>query len=414
MAKKSVVVLGAGFGGLRAAIDVAKGLRQWKLTGKYEVALIDRNDCHLFVPLLYKVAASPDPQHEMNCTYGIRQLIAGLPIRFVQAEVAAVDCAGGTVTLASGDVIHGDYLAVALGSETNFFGIPGLKENALQLRSLESAMAIRAALAAAFAKSGEVKVIAGGGGPNGIELAAEIREWADREERVNPGLHVSVSIIEAMPGILTGFDAGAVAMAEARLEKLGVALRLNAKITAVAPQEISIADGTPDGAKVPFDVFIWTGGLRNPDLLASLPGEKDRHGKPMPQGDMQLAPAVYGIGDNVCYMDAKTGRPVPAVAHAAILEGGIAARNIIEEIKRVEFSSHNLLPITYSPRAYPYVIPIGGHWALAKIGPFIFGGWPGWEFSRLVELNYLSMIMPPWRAWKTWRGHSGRSLDKKV
>jgi NADH:ubiquinone reductase (H+-translocating) len=421
MAKKSVVILGAGFGGLRAAIDIAKSLRRLKLLDRYDVVLVDRNDCHLYVPLLYKVAASPDANEEKTCTYDITALIKGLPIRFVNAEIASLDLASGTIQLktvaATPENVHADYLVIALGSETNFFGIPGMQENALQLKTLESALQIRAAITAAFARGGqtgvqpgaaEVKIVTGGAGPNGIELASEIRLWADHAQKKNPNLRVSVSIVEAMPGMLNGLDTRAAKIAAKRLEKLGIEVKTNMKITGVSANEITVDGAAP----IPFDVFIWTGGVKTPNLLTQLPIVKDQRGKPMAKNDMacvpgtpdlKLAPMIYGIGDSVCFMDPKTGRAVPAVAHVAILEGQIAARNVIAEIKRSELGGHEFLASVYRPGDYPWVVPAGENWAVAKIGPFVFSGWLAWQFSHLVELYYLSSIMSPLRAWNTWR-----------
>jgi NADH:ubiquinone reductase (H+-translocating) len=419
MAKKSVVILGAGFGGLRAAIDIAKALRRLKLLDKYEVVLVDRNDCHLYIPLLYKVAASSDPNYETKCTYEITELIRGLRIRFVNAKITSLDLPNGNVQYKVGgqppENLHADYLVMALGSETNFFGIPGLAENALQLKTLESALQIRAAITAAFARGAgtqpggqEIKIVTGGAGPNGIELASEIRLWANRAQKENPNLHVSVSIVEAMPGMLNGLDTRGAKIAARRLAKLGIEVKTNMKITGVSANEIAIADSVP----IPFDVFIWTGGVKTPGLLTALPIVKDQRGKPLAKNDMtcvpgtpdlKLAPMIYGIGDSVCFMDPKTGRAVPAVAHVAILEGQIAARNVVAEIKRAEFSAHEFLASVYRPGDYPWVIPVGENWAIAKLGPFVFAGWLGWEFSRLVELYYLSMIMSPVRAWSAWR-----------
>ncbi len=421
MAKKSVVILGAGFGGLRAAMDVSKSLRRLKLLDRYEVVLVDRNDCHLYIPLLYKVAASPTADEEENCTYDIATLLEDLPIRFVTAAVASLNLPDGNIYLKSSgkqaglpsENLHADYLIIALGSETNFFGIPGMQENALQLKTLESALQIRETIKAAFdigsrPGAAEIKIVIGGAGPNGIELASEIRLWANRVQKENRNVRVSVSIVEAMPGILNGFDARAAKIAAQRLAKLGIEVKTNMKITGVSTNEIAVAESAP----IPFDAFIWTGGVKTPDLLTTLPVAKDQRGKPLAKNDMacvagtpdlKIAPMVYGIGDSVCFMDPRTGRAVPAVAHIAILEGQIAARNVIAEIKRTELGAHEFLASVYRPSEYPWVIPAGENWAIAKLGPFVFDGWLGWEFSRFVELYYLLMIMSPVRAWRAWR-----------
>ncbi len=432
MDKKSIVVLGAGFGGLRAAMDIAKGLRQLHFSDKYEVLLVDQNDCHLFIPFLYKIAAGADDHFELKCTYTIATLIKDLPIRFVQDEVASLDVAKGEIILKSRGGLHADYLIIALGSNTNFFGIPGMEKNALHLKTVASAIAIREAIEKAFAKSSaasggenkKVKIVAGGAGPNGIELAAEIREWANRAEKKDPNLRVSVSILEALPEILNGIDGGVVEIASRRLKKLKIPVMLNAEILNISENEITIKDGSgvrnnvsaTDHAKIPFDIFIWTGGVKPPDMLAQLPIAKDHRGRPLAQSDMACpvlaadgapdtapAPMIYGIGDNVCFINQKTGKPVPAVAHVAILEGRIAARNLIETIKHAEFPTHPPAIESYRPTDYPYVIPIGEGWAVAKFGPFIFSGALGWAFARVIELNYLMMIMPLAQAWKAWR-----------
>ena len=407
MAKKSVVVLGAGFGGLQAAMRIARKLQALKLLETYEVVLIDRSDCHLFTPLLYKIAASPDTSRD-TCTYDTSSLVAHFPIRFVEDEIMAIDVINGAVRLKAGGDLHADYLVIALGAETNYFGIPGLQENSLQLKTVESAMQIRDAVAKAFAKGGDVAIVAGGGGPNGIELAAELRHWANIAGEGNPNLNVSISIIEAMPTILPGFDRTAAAHALIRLEKLGIAIKTNAKITAVSTNEIAI-----EGAdKIPFDIFIWTGGIRTPDIVTGAPLEKEPHGKPLAKSDMacapgtpdlKLAPMVYGLGDSVCFMNPKTGKPVPALARAAILQARVAAENIIEEIKQSELKNYHAKLTSFTPGNYPYVIPVGDNWSIAKFGPFVFWGWPGAMFQKLVALHYLVSIMPFDEAFKAWK-----------
>jgi len=405
MQKKNIVVLGAGFGGLRVAMVAANNLRQLKLLEKYEVVLIDRTDCHLFTPLLYRLAAAPESQPQ--CTYDTTSLTKNFPIRFLQNEVASLDLMNGDVHLKTGEEIKADFLVIALGSETNYFGIQGLKENSLQLKSAEQALAIRSALNTVFAGEGEKKIIVGGAGANGIELAAEIKLWADIAMRQNEKLKVSIALMEATPSVLPGLDPRVQATAAKRLAMLGVDVMTNGKIVGVAPKEISL-DG---GKKIPFDLFVWTGGIKTPDMLTRLPVEKEPHGKPMAKPDMECLPAtpdlklypmVYGLGDSVCFMNPKTGRPVPAVARAAINQGGVAGHNLIEEIKKAEIPNYVPQPETYVPQDYPYVIPIGNVWAVAKIGSFVFSGWPAWAFAKIIEINYLLSIMSFKEAMRAW------------
>jgi len=407
MAKKSIVVLGAGFGGLRAAMDAAKGLRARKLLDAYEVVLVDRSDCHLYTPLLYMAAAPLGNETPDLCTYDITTLIKGLPIRFVQSEVAAIDLPNGDVHLKNGEELKADFLVMALGSETNYFGIPGLQENSLPMKTIEQAVKIKETVFAAFKKSGDVKIMVGGAGANGIELSAELRMLADKEQKKDKNLRVTISLLEAMPTILPGLDAGLQKIAAARLARLGVQVMVNGKITAVGPGEIAI-DGT---GKIPFDVFIWTGGIRTPDIITQLPLSKEPHGKPMAESgmvclpatpDLKLYPMVYAIGDSVCFMNPKTKRPVPAVARAAITEGAVAAHNVLEEIKKAMHPTYTPKYRKYVPWDYPYVIPIGKNWAVAKAGPFVFAGTLAVIFKDLIELDYLTSVLPFWSAVKIW------------
>ncbi len=424
MEKKNIVILGSGFCGLRSTMDIAKNLTHLKLIDKYQITLIDRNDCHIFIPLLYKVAGSPMPEHEDNCSYNISDLLQGLPVQFIQGEIISPDITSGDIALKDGRSIHADYLIIALGSETNYFGIEGLKDHALQLKTLESAIRIRQVVSDAFAKGGDIRIVAGGGGPNGVELASELRLWANMAEKNNPNLHVAVSIVEAMPSVLPGFDADIIGIAARRLKWLGIPIMTNMKISSVGTNAIMSTSPTSfatteSAASVPnapvmFDVLIWTGGTKTPDSLTSIPVQKDPRGKPMARHGMELspsspelklAPMVYAIGDNAFFMNEKTQRPIPTVAHAAINEGIVAAHNLVEEIKKMEMPTRLPKPQIYAPDnfTYAYVIPIGERWAVAKIGPIVISGWLGWQAGRFIELNYLMSIMPFGKALKAWR-----------
>ena len=407
MDKKNVVVLGAGFGGLRASMLIAKKLRAENLLQKYDVTLVDRSDCQLYTPFLYKAATTEKID---MCTYDISMLLRGLPVRFLQDEVAGFDLMKGAISMKSGQNLQADFLVIALGSETNFFGIPGLKENALQLKYRENGPEIKQALEAKFAKSGEVKIVVGGAGANGIELASAIRMMANQKQKRDKQLRVRVTLLEAMPTVLPGLDPRVQKIAATRLKELGVELVVNAKITAVNAEQIALKGNDP----LPFDVLVWTGGVKTPDLLTALPIEKEPRGKPVASSGMEclpatpelkFAPMVYGLGDSICFMNAKTGRPVPAVARAAILQAEVVAHNVIEEIKKAENQNHKPRLKSFAPTwtiTDIYAIPIGSNWAVAKIGNFVFSGWLAEAFIKFIELDYLRMIMPIGQALSLW------------
>lgn len=411
MDKKNVVVLGAGFGGLRAALNIGKGLKRLGLTDKYQVFLVDRHDHHTYTPLLYEAAttsaetANARKLHAL-ATFEVAPLVKHLPITFLKDEVEQLDLMEGDIHLKNKGKLPCDWVVLALGAEVNFFGIPGAAENTFPLKTFANAVAIRDKITALAKEKQSVSIIVGGGGPTGVELAAELKELCGEMRKSIKNCAFNVTIVEALPSILLGFDARVVESVKRRLAKLGVALETNAKIVGVDPGVVKL-DG---GRTISFDVMIWSGGVKASTILGQLPLSLDR-GRPMAGGvlacapqtpDLKLHMKVYGIGDNICYMNPKTQKAMPAVAPVAIAEGEVAAHNVLEEIKQAERPGYTPRLRTYTPPEYPYVIPVGGKFAMAKIGPLIFSGFVGWIFKGLVELDYIISIMPFWRGLQTW------------
>ncbi len=118
--------------------------------------------------------------------------------------------------------------------------------------------------------------------------------------------------------------------------------------------------------------------------------------------DLKLYPMVYALGDSVCFEDPETKQPMPATAPVAITQAEVVAHNVIEEIKKAELPDYAPKIMDYRTRDFPYVIPIGGRWAVAKIGPFILSGFPAWTFKQFVELDYLISVMPFGKALGAW------------
>jgi len=394
----NIVVLGAGFGGLQAAMRIAKDLRRLNLTGKYKLILIDRNEAQAYTPMLYEWAAAPDsPQPPKTIALDVRTLIKGLPIAFMRGEVIEIDLKNGDVHMKTGEEIKVEFLIIALGSEANYFGIKGMQEHAIPLKTFTDAKNIRTALNELIARKPNPRVIVGGAGANGIELAAQIKF-----------LHAQcdVTLVEAMPTIMPGISADLAAPVAKRLAKLGITVMVNSKIAEVDSAEVHL-----DGEKaIPFDLTVWTGGIKAPDMISKLPLRAER-GKPVvekgmvciPQTpDLKLYPMVYVLGDCVCFYDPKTGRPLPAIAPIAMAQARVVAKNVMEEIKKKESAGYTPSPKTYSPMEYPYVVPVGGRWAAAKVGSFVFAGWTAWFFKQLIDLDYLTSVMPFFRAFASW------------
>lgn len=413
MDKKSIVILGAGFGGLRAALKIGRSLKRFKLQDKYQILLIDRNDHHTYTPLLYEVATTSKETanlYELHslATHSVSEIVANLPVNFIRAEVDSLDLAGGSVRLKGGENITYEYLIFALGSETNYFNVPGLKENALPLKTFQDAIQVRDRIwNLSMTGKTPLRIIIGGAGSTGIELAGELKAWSG--ELVKELLHskLEVTLVEGAPTILPGFDSRIVSSAEKRLKKLGIETITKETISSITADELTLGSGK----KVSFDVFIWTGGVKGSSVLTNMPLKTEARGRVEVMSEMECLPQspdlkvhskIYGLGDNICVYDPKTQKPMPGVARAAIIQGSVVAHNILEIIKFKEGLSDESRFIAYKPESYPYIIPIGGKYAVAKIGPFVISGFLGWVLKGLVELNYLISIMPFQKALSVW------------
>ena len=411
MEKKKIIVLGAGFGGLKTALRVATDIRRLRLLESYEVVLIDGNEHHTFTPLLYETATTSREAADLCrlhslVTHNISALVKNYPIIFIKDTVLELHPQEGTVILKEHGTLSATYLILALGSETNYFNIPGLKEHSLALKTFIDAIRIRDKILDLTAeKGGEINVAVGGAGPTGVELSAELGSWCCRAEyKMSPKLNVT--LIEAQPTILFGFSPHIIGAVGKRLSSLGVTVKANTKISKITEHEAEFENGE----RMPFDIFIWTGGIKTPDILLNLPVKKDDCGKIQPNESMDCIPEtpdlslgmkIYGLGDSVCFHDPRTGRAIPSVAPAALAQASVVAHNIVEDIKEAEGmgkATHR----TYRPIEYPYVVPVGGKYAVAKIGPFILRGFFGWITKGIIELHYLVSIMPGLRALRVW------------
>lgn len=416
--KKNVVVLGAGFGGLRAARQLGKKFRQRKLLDRYQVVLIDRNSYHTYTPTLYEAATTSKAQANLCnlksvITVSIAPLISKTSIQFIDDEVLGLDAMTAQVKLKTRGVLPYEYLIFALGSETNFYDIPGLEENAYTLKTFTDALEIREEIteAADDSEKTNFKVVIGGGGSTGVELAAELQLWLchiKKNKRDGSVCWATITIVEAASSILSTFPPKVIETAKRRLERLGAIRVASEKIAAVNPSNIKFESGKT----LPYDLFIWTGGVKANRLsedLSTLFREEshrikvDQAMQCIPENDnLKIPKRVFGIGDAVCVLNPKTNKPVPGLARAAMLQANVASHNLLEDILVKEGIKKSAQLRRYRPWNYPYVIPVGGKYAIARIGSWIFAGLGGWIFKGIIELNYLLSLMSPMRAIRLW------------
>lgn len=374
MPKKNIVILGGGVGGLRAALNLEKLLGRDQ---NYQIVLIDQNTFHLYTPSLYEVATGKLSSRSVLLPY--HHCFRGKKIEFLNATVTNLDPVRKIVQTNAGDKIPYWKMVFALGSDTEDFGIPGVPKFGLGLKSVTDAERIRQSLArCAATKSGTIKVVVGGGGFTGVEIAGELTNYQ--------GCPIEVTIVEAAPRILPGLPEEISKIAAKRLNLLGVKILTSSPIKKVMASTVALFQGRV----LPYDILIWTAGVRGSRFLDPKVFPLDKK-KALKVDQYLRVPGfedIFAIGDS-----ASTG--IAWTATKAEEEGKIAAYNLAAAARGREMEEFK----TFDP---PFIIPIGKRWAIAKIGKLILRGRVASILKSLVLLNYLLTILPLWRAFAVW------------
>ena len=398
--RRNIVILGAGFGGITALLKLRRGLKRRGLLPRYHLVLVDRTSHHLYTPALYEIAAIPKGEADAvrlktAICIPIESIIGRFPeIRFIGETVVGLDPERHLIALESGNRLNFDYLVVALGAETNFFDIPGMAEHALPLKTFADAVCLRNRVEGLVRETaGALSIVVGGGGATGVEIAAELVNYlCYLKKRVAAAkCQEHITLIEASPEILPGFDPDIVRRARRRLSAMGVRMITGALIREVRPSEAVL-----DGAALPYDLLIWAGGVRPAAGLAGLGLKLDPRGGMLVNEFLEARHRIYAIGDNASFPHPKTGKPIPGNVPVAEAGARLTAKNIIAEItgrKRQPFRP---------PERYPFILAVGGRYALADLVIVKLFGFAGWVFKQLVELRYLLFILPWPKAAATW------------
>jgi NADH dehydrogenase len=324
-----VVIVGGGFGGLIAAKSLARA--------PVQVTLLDRTNHHVFQPLLYQVASAGLSPADIASP--IRSILSRQKNVEVQlATVTAVDLTQKRVILEDGEVAY-DFLILAAGARTNYFGHPEWEANAPGLKSLADAIEVRRRTLLAFeraerATKAEEKerqrlltFVAIGGGPTGVELAgafAELRRFALRKDfRAIRPEEARVILLEAGPRILPSFDESLSRKAVTQLEQLGVTVRVGAKVTAIDAHGVELGNERIEAATV-----VWAAGVEVSPVVRSLGVALDKQGRVLVGEDLSLPghPEAFAIGDIVHFE--QDGQPLAGVSQVAMQGGRFAARAI--------------------------------------------------------------------------------------
>jgi NADH dehydrogenase len=374
--KPRVVILGAGFGGLTAAK---------KMAGFASVTVVDRHNFQTFLPLLYQVSTAGLAADHV--AHPIRGALRKTDVQFQMGSPVSIDHDKKTLTLDNKQVLDFDYLVVALGSANTDFGIPGVIEHALGMKSVHEATTIRAKVMRSFEElcsnqdDSVFSISVIGGGPTGVEMAgafAELVRGPLKNDQARAAERIQINLIEAGPRVLPMFSNKLSEHAKADLEKLDVKVFTNTAVKEIKADSIA----TQDGKTIESAITIWAAGVRGEPAasILNLPIVNTRIDV---EKTLQVKkyPHIFAIGD-VAGFTGKDGRFLPMVAPVAMQQG----RWVAKQIKRLS-TQQELKPFKYVDKGS--MATIGRHKAIVEVKKFRLVGIPAWFAWLFLHLFYL-------------------------
>jgi NADH dehydrogenase len=371
-----VVILGAGFGGLTAAKALAKDA---------DVTVVDRHNFQTFLPLLYQVATAGLAADHV--AHPVRGALRKSGVKFRMGSPISVDHKNKSVKLDSSEVLEFDHLVVALGSATADFGVAGVNEHALGMKSVHEAIGIRAEVMrrfedlCRFEDQTRLSLSVVGGGPTGVEMAgalAELKRGPLKNDEANAAEHIDIYLIEAGPRILPMFSEKLSARAKKDLEKLGVKVLLNTAVQEVKPRQILVKGADA----IPSEVTIWAAGVKGEPTggLLNLPLEGTRISVAQ---NLQVShyPHIWAIGD-ISSAKGADGGFLPMVAPVAMQQGRWVAKQIMRAAR-----GQALQDFKYLDKGS--MATIGRHKAIVQFKGIQIAGIPAWYAWLWLHLFYL-------------------------
>lgn len=388
-----ILILGGGFGGVYAALQLDKTLA---CDPDVTITLVNRDNFFLFTPMLHEVAASDlDITHIVNPVHKLLRRV-----QFFAGEVDAIDLSARRVVVSHGFDHHThdleyDQLVIGLGAITNFFNLPGLETRALTMKSLGDAIQVRNRLIALLEEANSecsaalreplLAFVVAGGGFAGVETMASINDFVREALRFYPNLRKDMlRMVLVHPGevILPELNAKLGRYAQQKLAERGVDIRVNTRVTGMSEHGVALSDGT----SLATHTLIWTAGTTPNPLLATLPCQKDR-GRLLVTDALEVPewPGVWALGDCALVPDRKTGAYCPPTAQHALREGKVVAHNITATIR-----GGTKKPFVFS--TIGQLATIGRRTGVASIMGINFSGFFAWWLWRSIYLSKLPRL----------------------
>jgi NADH dehydrogenase len=383
-----VVILGAGFGGLTTALALERRLRTEE---RVEILLLDARNFHLFSPMLHEVTSgSVEPRHVV---WPIRALGRKRRSSFERCEIRGIDLERAQVLTDRGEVGY-DSLVVALGSVTNYYGVPGAQERTFSFKTLADAVRLRNHILEMFERAEQEReperrrrlltFVLVGAGCTGVELATELHELARRTllrhyPRLDAG-EIRIVLAEATGRIIPCVSDRLADLGLQKLKAKEIEVRLHSPVVGIGDGMVELQNGEV----LATETVIWTAGVKANPVVEALPVEKDKLGRAVVDEHLELLPfpGVFVIGDAASCWDARLQGPLPPTGQVAVQQARWVTENIARQLR-----GQAKQPFVYRHRGD--LVSLGTGDGVGEIAGLAFSGWPAWLLWRSVFLAKL-------------------------
>jgi NADH dehydrogenase len=375
---KKVLIVGGGFAGIKCALDLSR-----QHSNDFDITLVSDKSHFEYHAYLYRVVTGRTP---LEVCVPLAEIFKGTKVKIVNDTITGAELNSNTVHGLFGSSYHYDFLVLAVGSQTEYFGIEGLKNYSYGFKSINEALRLKKHIHEMFtkcavAKSHEekqrcmVQIAVVGAGPSGVELAGELAQYTKRiakYHQVDPRL-VSVDLIEGAPRVLPMMSEEVSSIALSRLKQLGVDVMLNKKVIKEDLDALYLND-----TAIKAKTIIWTAGTKINELYAAIPGLTLNK-----KGQVIVNDYLNPEGFTNVYVGGDAAQTkYSGLAQTAVVDGAFIAQSIIHGNKE-----------KYVPKQFVYALPIGQGWTL-YISKTIITGYLGWVLRRTADFKFFASILP--------------------
>jgi NADH dehydrogenase len=387
--KQKIVIVGGGFGGVKAALELCDDPH-------FQVTLISESKELRYYPTLYHTATGG---RRANSSIAFHTIFVGKTINIVEASATTLDRKAKVLATSDGQSFEYDSIIIGLGVVTNYFGIPGLAEYSYSIKSQSEAARFKAHLHQQLTdyRQPDLNYVIVGAGPTGIELAGALPGYLKqimKSHNIGPR-RIHIDLIEASPRLLPRMPRDTSRAVKKRLKKLGIKLYVGSVVQGETAEELTI-----NGKPIRSHTVVWTAGVTNHPFFAANQFVMMGRGKVAVDAYLQADENVFVIGDNA-------NTPFSGLAQTALLDGAFVAKNLRRRARGKNFRSY----IAKQPIS---VLPAGPHWAAVMWGNVRFYGWLGWVLREAADFIGFHDLEPWTVATKQWLTEFGSESECEI